>query len=399
MVFLSPTKRQSHIQPIHNFFLPVSVMKTDNVISTYLLPWEHEIIIHGYSNDMPMNDKCFDPIGGDIGTECSDFEVEEIPAYQPCGTGEHLYLWIEKTAHPTQDLIRIAERIFNVRESAIGCAGKKDTHATTRQWISIQTHLNEVDVQDRIEQFSSHSWLKILKYTRHTNKLRTGHLIGNHFKIRLNHVTAEDQAIHHACEILMHQGFINYFGRQRFGFERANVAEGLKIMAGARAKHQQRLLYINAIQSALFNLTAARRFHTCGMKAFEGDVMRKHNAGCFICDAPDIDNARVENHEIYVTLPLPGKKTMHGHGFTEELEAKALEDFISCWKQQPETVSYDFSSLINLADGDRRQMWIFPENLIFHRQDNESITVDFTLSSGSYATILLRHLCGPSFTR
>ena len=35
-------------------------------------------------------------IGGRIKQSPEDFEVEEIPAYEPSGQGEFLYLWIEK---------------------------------------------------------------------------------------------------------------------------------------------------------------------------------------------------------------------------------------------------------------------------------------------------------------
>src|SRR5437868_59051 len=35
-------------------------------------------------------------IGGRIKVRDEDFEVEEIPAYQPSGQGDFLYLWLEK---------------------------------------------------------------------------------------------------------------------------------------------------------------------------------------------------------------------------------------------------------------------------------------------------------------
>ena len=35
-------------------------------------------------------------IGGRIKVEPEDFEVEEVPSYEPSGAGEHLYLWVEK---------------------------------------------------------------------------------------------------------------------------------------------------------------------------------------------------------------------------------------------------------------------------------------------------------------
>ena len=35
-------------------------------------------------------------IGGRIKSAPEDFEVEEIPAYEPSGAGDFLYLWVEK---------------------------------------------------------------------------------------------------------------------------------------------------------------------------------------------------------------------------------------------------------------------------------------------------------------
>ena len=51
-------------------------------------------------------------IGGRIKTQPEDFEVEEIPAYQPSGSGEFLYLWIEKRGMGAQYFVRqVARRL------------------------------------------------------------------------------------------------------------------------------------------------------------------------------------------------------------------------------------------------------------------------------------------------
>ena len=39
-------------------------------------------------------------IGGQYKVEPVDFMVEEIPAYEPSGEGQHLFLWIEKRDIP-----------------------------------------------------------------------------------------------------------------------------------------------------------------------------------------------------------------------------------------------------------------------------------------------------------
>src|SRR5438128_1991164 len=50
-------------------------------------------------------------VGGRIKAFPEDFEVEEIPAYEPSGTGEFLFLWIEKCDMGAEYFVRqIAQR-------------------------------------------------------------------------------------------------------------------------------------------------------------------------------------------------------------------------------------------------------------------------------------------------
>ena len=76
-------------------------------------------------------------IGGTIKTRPEDFLVEEVPLYDPCGTGEHLYLGIQKTGVSHMELISHLRRHFDVPRRAIGFAGMKDKAAVTQQTVSI----------------------------------------------------------------------------------------------------------------------------------------------------------------------------------------------------------------------------------------------------------------------
>lgn len=359
--------------------------------------WETGIIQSGYCDEMPFHTAGFSPIGGDLGSLNTDFEVSEIPAYMPCGQGEHLWLWIEKAGKSTQSVTKAAEKIFNVREIDIGCAGKKDVHAITRQWISIQT---QSDGADEIRAINEIEGIKVLQTSRHTNKLRMGHLRGNRFRVRLYDVHADDEAIAKATAILSSSGFINYFGKQRFGFDGDNVFQGVRMLKGGRANHQMKKLYISALQSAIFNLAASRRYEESGFAVQNGDVLQKLNAGCFICDDVDTDNARVKAGEIAVTLALPGRKVMRGNGHGEQIEQAAMNDLLSWWaskENSPEIL--EPSCLFKHADGARRTLSCRADNVTFERIDGTTISLDFALPSGSFATIFLRHLCGSSFTR
>ena len=52
-------------------------------------------------------------IGGRIKERASDFQVEEIPLYEPCGEGTHTYFAIEKQGLSTLRAVRAGSLIFS----------------------------------------------------------------------------------------------------------------------------------------------------------------------------------------------------------------------------------------------------------------------------------------------
>lgn len=70
--------------------------------------------------------------GGVIRQTAEDFQVDEIPLYEPCGEGDHLYLRVEKQGLTTYDLLRELARALNCNERDLGYAGLKDARAITR---------------------------------------------------------------------------------------------------------------------------------------------------------------------------------------------------------------------------------------------------------------------------
>src|SRR3984957_6294854 len=75
--------------------------------------------------------------GGRIKAQPEDFEVEEIPAYEPCGSGDFLYLWIEKRDVGAEFFVRQLARRLDIPPGEVGTAGLKDRHAVTRQLVSV----------------------------------------------------------------------------------------------------------------------------------------------------------------------------------------------------------------------------------------------------------------------
>jgi tRNA pseudouridine13 synthase len=151
-------------------------------------------------------------IGGRLKVKPEDFLVEEIPLYIPSGEGQHIFVEIEKTGLSTYAAARRIARALGVSPGAIGHAGLKDARAITRQTMSIDRAAPE-----QVEALDLPN-IKILNVNRHHNKLRTGHLAGNRFVIRVRDVNREDlPAAEAVLAVLGVRGVPNLFGEQRFG--------------------------------------------------------------------------------------------------------------------------------------------------------------------------------------
>lgn len=153
-------------------------------------------------------------IGGVLKQRPEDFIVEEIPAYEPVGQGEHIYLWVQKTNISTLHLVRLLAEHFGVRRDDIGVAGLKDKLAVTTQMVSIHTPGKKPEDFPSFERPGA----SVLWADLHTNKLKRGHLKGNRFVIRVRDVPAA--AVIRASKTLnalCRSGAPNRIGEQRFG--------------------------------------------------------------------------------------------------------------------------------------------------------------------------------------
>jgi tRNA pseudouridine13 synthase len=172
--------------------------------------------------------------GGVIKQRPEDFLVEEQPLYEPCGEGEHLYLFIEKRGATTFDLARRLAKAFRTKRSDVAYAGLKDKHAITRQLISIHRPGSTPEADhDALQRFAEYPYAQVLWADRHTNKLRRGHHGGNRFVIYVRQV--EPTAVLRAKPILdrlAREGFPNYLGEQRFGYRQNSHTLGQLLLHG-----------------------------------------------------------------------------------------------------------------------------------------------------------------------
>jgi tRNA pseudouridine13 synthase len=161
--------------------------------------------------------------GGTLKERPEDFLVEEIPAYEPIGSGEHLYMLIEKRDMATLHMMRIVADHFGVKPMAVGVAGLKDKRAVTRQLVSVHIPGKKPADFPALQ----HEALTVHWTDLHANKLRRGHLKGNRFIIRLRGVApAAVVHAHRVLTILAARGAPNRVGPQRFGHTMRNHEVG-----------------------------------------------------------------------------------------------------------------------------------------------------------------------------
>jgi tRNA pseudouridine13 synthase len=331
-------------------------------------------------NDFPLISSHLPGTAGRIRSQIDDFWVFENPAYLPSGSGEFIYLQLEKRGHTTKFMLEELHRQLGAPFKDFGVAGLKDRHAVTTQWISLPQKF-----ETRLGQFAFEG-IRILAVSRHENKLGMGHLRGNTFRIRVR--GTQPNAATTAQAILAHlaqTGIPNYFGIQRFGNTGGNATRGLELVLDGRMKGRESIqikrFLISSLQSLLYNHNLRLRLER-GVFAgvLLGDVAKKfETGGSFTVEDVATDSARALALELSSTAPLYGRKIMPARADALALETEVLGLFGLDWQH--------FSS----RKGARRSTRIRLEDYKLEPAE-DGFWLEFSLPKGSFATVLLREI-------
>ncbi len=319
----------------------------------------------------------------------ADFAVDEVPAYEPSGSGDHTWLWVEKTGMSTLDLLHELARALDRDERAFGIAGLKDAQAVSRQWVSIEHVDRGACAGLHGERF------RVLDVTAHGNKLRMGHLRGNRFAITLRGTAPGD--VEHARSSLAdleRRGVANWFGEQRFGKRGANLQKGLDVLRGDARAFAARMprrvfgLVLSAVQSEVFNRVVIARLDTLGT-LLPGDLAFRHDNGSVFAvgDAGDAAAAqpRADALEVSPSGPMPGPDMLDPRGDVARIEREVLDAL----GLSGET----FAKLpFRLCRGERRPLRVPVRAATAAPAGPDALRVSFELPRGAYATSVLREL-------
>ena len=333
-----------------------------------------------------------------------DFIVSEIPLYEFTGEGEHLILHIRKKDMTTWEMIKAIARYCKIKERDIGYAGLKDKNAMTMQYISLLAKDNE----EKLKRFN-HDKIKILNSYRHNNKIRVGHLKGNHFKVRLKKVLGvQRDKLDSVLKWVKANGVPNYFGVQRFGNQGENYKEGRAILEGKLKIRDKktRTFLINAYQSHLFNAWLSKRIElSLLLEAFSEEDAQK----VFKLPKGSLKGTKEQPHFFKL---LEGDLMMH-YPYGRVFELESLEDEAKRFKEwdiaptgllagKRTTRTQKVAGLIEknydepiVQNGARRYAWVRVTDIKkYYVEEKAHYELEFSLPKGSYATNVLDVLRG-----
>jgi tRNA pseudouridine13 synthase len=398
-------------------------------------------------------------IGGKIRNSPEDFVVQEIlldgskAQIKPekteilQGRGRHLVCVLVKRRWDTLLAVKAVTKQLGLERERISFAGMKDANALTAQHVSISRITPEQILPIKIKGIA----LYPLKFSN--EKITSLSLAGNAFKIVIREIVLSPSEIQGRIEKIRQEledfgGVPNFFGHQRFGTRRAithlvgkHIVKGdwetaaltflaqpseyehpesklareelsktrdfaqaflsfpyqlrhEKAMLAHLSKHStdyvgafHRLpirlcqLFVNAYQSFLFNKFVSERIR-------QGMPINRIQKG---------EYTQQVNNQDWLALPIVGYKQPLSHGNQGEIEKKILEE------ENITPEQFHISAMPRIsAEGGLRKALMSLEDFKVTKPTMDSVNparqqveLSFTLSKGSYATVVLREFMKP----
>lgn len=316
-----------------------------------------------------------------------DFFVDEVNnSLDLVDNGPYSVYLLSKERYNTQDAIKRISDTWKIPLKFFNYAGTKDRQAVTTQHITISKGpAKDLELKD-LE-------LAFLGYRK--ERLNLGDMTGNKFGITIRNITRPPKADFKIA---------NYFDEQRFGRNANNhiigkhiilgeFKEALELVDDKRKENygndaikyfsdlpkQTARLYVHSYQSFLFNKMAAKLIsnykHTMVETPF-GELA--------------IPNEDIKNRKI----PLIG--------FGTDIDDFEIEELVDEILDEEEIAVRDFviRQIPYLStEGEERDMIVDVKELVIHElvedelnQGMKKCKVEFELRSGSYATMVVKHM-------
>ncbi|MCR8923992.1 tRNA pseudouridine(13) synthase TruD [Dasania sp. GY-MA-18] len=323
-------------------------------------------------------------LSGVLRSSPQDFFVDEILGFEPEGEGEHVFIYIEKTAANTQFVAEQLATFAKVAVKNVSFSGMKDRWAVTRQWFSVQMPGKQAPDFSAL----NNAEIQVLKQSRHPRKLRRGVHKANYFRLRLRQLSGDRAYLDERVTAIAKLGVPNYFGEQRFGHGARNLSSAQRWFAGAfKPRRNQQGLFLSAARSLLFNQLLSKRVADNNWADYiPGDIMML--AGTHSVFKPEPSEAedirlRLQQGDIHSTGPMFGKAL----AMCCSEQAVALEQLV--FEQHPELCA---GLLKQGLTAERRALRVIPAQLQHQFIDEDTLELSFELPSGCFATAVMAEL-------
>ncbi|WLP95880.1 tRNA pseudouridine(13) synthase TruD [Psychrobacter sp. M13] len=335
-----------------------------------------------------------------------DFVVNEILELDFTGEGEHLWLHIQKSGINTAYLAKLLSEWADIPLRDVGYSGLKDRQALTTQWFSLRIPKKQLPESEFVPtDISDNESVIILAQHWHNKKLNRGTHRANQFIITLRDIelaSDDKSSVEQHLTNISTTGVPNYFGPQRFGWNGNNIREALSLFARPvpenrpqskkskrkRAPREQNSMELSAARSLIFNeILAARVRDGSWNTGLAGEVFNLDGSGSIFA-AEQLDDtlrARLASGDIHPTAVM--------WGTSNDKVTSAAADI------ENDTVQHSVL-LLQLATGleqreikaQRRALRLPIEALTWRWMDEQTLVLDFTLTTGSFATSVLASL-------
>lgn len=159
----------------------------------------------------------------------------------PENLGEFVHFLVYKESVDTLEAAFKISDCLKMKSALFTYAGVKDRRAKTTQWFSVK----KVNPQKLLHRTRYLKAIRIGNIMFKSTPLKLGQLKGNRFRIALRNVSADSTIISNSLESLRENGFINYYGLQRFGNDKEvpTFDVGIKLMQGNWSEVSNKIQY------------------------------------------------------------------------------------------------------------------------------------------------------------
>ena len=343
------------------------------------------------SQSMPQNSSfqkvnANSTLSGRIRSKNEDFQVDEIQQFTPSGSGEHVWLKIKKSGENTDWVAKSLAQIAEVQRRDVSFAGMKDRNAITTQWFSVQMPGRKAPNWQAGLSAKNLETVQILEEYRHDRKLKRGALKGNQFKLIIREFQGSEDELAESVKRIKEQGVPNYYGVQRFGHNGLNIEKAQQWFAGELKVKDRNMrgIYLSAARSWIFNhILATRVTDDSWNKALDGDVFILNGSNSSFVQAMDDEITRRVNHsDIHPSGALWGRGRIATQHIVAEIEEKIASEFkLLCDGLE-----------VNGLQQERRSLRLGVNDLLYRMLDAETVSLEFTLPAGAYATTVLSEI-------